>query len=225
MELQQLWPGLEINHLSKIGSDHSPMQLTCNPSTGPVKKAFRLLNLWIKHDSFLEVVKENWQADFHASPYILFNHKMKKLKKALTVWSKDTFGDIFQRLASLEEVVKVHETQFELNPTVQNRERLQRVQAELIRVWALEEHFWKQNAGMVWFKDRDRNTKLFHAHVNGKRRKLQLKRIQDRNGNWLEEQADIAEEAVHFFQQQFHESSVPTDFTILVHMSVMINEE
>lgn len=78
----------------------------------------------------------------------LFNHKMKKLKKALTVWSRATFGDIFQRLASLEEVLQVHETQFELNLTMQNRERIQRVQTYLIRVWALEEEFWKQKAGM-----------------------------------------------------------------------------
>ncbi|XP_075074578.1 uncharacterized protein LOC142162156 [Nicotiana tabacum] len=186
MELQQFWPGLEINHLSKIGSDHSPMQIKCNPNSGPTKKAFRFMNLWIKNDSFLEVVKEHWQADFHASPFILFNHKMKKLKKALTVWSRATFGDIFQRLASLEEVLQVHETQFELNLTMQNRERIQRVQTYLIRVWALEEEFWKQKA---------------------------------------EDESDIAEEAIHFFKQQFHEPSVPTEFTILDHVPVIMNDE
>ncbi|XP_019241168.1 PREDICTED: uncharacterized protein LOC109221159 [Nicotiana attenuata] len=167
MELQQLWPGLEINHLSKIGSDHSPMHLTYNPSSTCIKKTFRFLNFWIKHESFLDVVKENWA----------------------------TFGDIFQWIASLEEVVKVHDTQFELSPTVQNRERLHKVQADLNRVWALEEEFWKQKSRMAWFKDEDRNTKMFHDHVNGKRRKLQLKRIQDRHGNWLENPADMAEEA------------------------------
>ncbi|XP_070004894.1 uncharacterized protein [Nicotiana sylvestris] len=224
MELQQLWPGLEINHLSKIGSDHSLMHLTYNPSTGQIKKAFRFLNFWIKHESFLDVVKEHWQADFHASPFILFNHKMKKLKKALSTWSKASLGDIFQRIASLEEVVKVHETQFKLNQTVQNRERIQRVQADLIRVWPLEEEFWKQKAGMAWFKDGDRNTKLFHAHVNDKRRKLQLKRIQDMNVNLLVDLSAIADEAVLFFQQQFHESTIPTDFRILDHIPVMLNE-
>ncbi|XP_075074644.1 uncharacterized protein LOC142162219 [Nicotiana tabacum] len=200
MELQQFWPGLEINHLSNIGSDHSPMHLSYNPNAGPIKKAFKFLNFWIKHDTFLDVVKESWHADFQASPFIMFNHKLKKMKKALSLWSKATFGDIFQNLASLEEVVKVHETQFELNPTIQNRERLQRVQADLIRVWAIEEDFWKKKAGMTWFKDGDRNTKHFHAHVNGKRRKLQLKRIQDRNGIWLEDSESIANDVVHLFQ-------------------------
>lgn len=69
--------------------------------------------------------------DFHANPFTLFNHKLKKLKKALATWSKDTYGDIFKKISSLEEVVKVHESQFILRPTLENRERLHRVQADL----------------------------------------------------------------------------------------------
>ncbi|XP_019257600.1 PREDICTED: uncharacterized protein LOC109235803 [Nicotiana attenuata] len=140
---------LEITHLSKIGSDHSPMLLKCALEVVLIRKPFRFLNFWTKHDSFKSVVKENWHADFAANPFILFNYKLKKLKKALSTWSKATFGDIFQKLASLEEVVLVHERQFEAVPTQMNRERLQRVQAEMIRYLALEEEFWKQKAGMA----------------------------------------------------------------------------
>lgn len=70
------------------------------------------------------MVEENWQAEFHANPFILFNYKIKRLKKALSTWSRATFGDIFQKIGSLEKVVRVHEAQFELNPTLKNRERL-----------------------------------------------------------------------------------------------------
>lgn len=79
MKIQKLWP--EINYLSKIGSDHSPMLISCNPNTGPIKKAFRFLNFLTKHETFKDVVKENWRADFDANPIILFNHKLKKLKR------------------------------------------------------------------------------------------------------------------------------------------------
>ncbi|XP_009757806.1 uncharacterized protein [Nicotiana sylvestris] len=72
---------------------------------------------------------------------IIFNNKLKKLKKFLSRWSKDTYGDIFQKVASLEEVVLVHEAQFELSPTSMNRERLNKVKAELTRYLALEEQF------------------------------------------------------------------------------------
>ncbi|XP_075083560.1 uncharacterized protein LOC142167295 [Nicotiana tabacum] len=188
MELQQLWLGLEITHLSKIGSDHCPLLLTYNSDSVPIKKSFRFLKFWTEHESYKAVVKENWQADFHADPFILFNHKIKRLKK---------------KIDRLEEVAKVHESQFELNPTLQNRERLQKVQ----------------------FNDGDRNTKFFHAHVNGKRKRLQLKRIQNSYGDWIEDKEVVADEAVKFFQAQFHEDVVPSEFGIIDHVPYMVDME
>ncbi|XP_075097972.1 uncharacterized protein LOC142175286 [Nicotiana tabacum] len=145
IEFQQFWLALEITHLSKIGSDHSPMLISCNPNSIPIKKAFRFLHFWIKHPTFKDVVKENWHTDFEANPFILFNHKLKKLKKALLIWRKSTYWYILQRIKSLEEVVLVHEAQFEKNPTQQNHERLQKIQAELIKYLALEEQFGSRN--------------------------------------------------------------------------------
>ncbi|XP_070013320.1 uncharacterized protein [Nicotiana sylvestris] len=145
LELQQMLSTLEVTHLSKIGSDHRPMMLT-------------------------DVVKQNWTVDFAGDTFIMFNHKLKRLKKALSAWSRATYRDIFKKIASLEEVVLVHEAEFERNPTYQNRERLQKVQAELIRYLDLEEEFWKQKSGTTWFQDGDRNTIFFHAQVNGRRK-------------------------------------------------------
>ncbi|XP_018628397.1 uncharacterized protein [Nicotiana tomentosiformis] len=133
--------------------------------------------------------------------------------------------NIFQKIASLEEVVLVHEAQYELNPTQLNRERLQKVQADLIGYLTLEEEFWKQKSGMAWFKDGDRNTRLFHAQVNGRRRRLQLKRIKNTEGNWIEGNDPMAEEEVKFFQAQFHKDIVPNDFRIIDHVPNMVTME
>lgn len=53
---------------------------------------------------------------------------------------------------------------------------------------------------------------VFHAHVKGKRKRLQVSRIHDNNGYWLEAQEDMAKEAVNFFQAQFTEERVPANF-------------
>ncbi|XP_075097852.1 uncharacterized protein LOC142175172 [Nicotiana tabacum] len=205
VEFQQKFPGIEVQHLSKTGSDHSPIFLKCDIETPPIKKHFNFLNFWVEHATFKDVVKENWSADFSANPFILFNHKLKKLKKALSLWSKATFGDIFQKIASMEEVVMVHEVEFEANPTGMNRERLHKVQAELIKCLALEEKYWQQKTGMTWFKEGDRNTKFFHAQI--------------------EEEQQIAEEAIKFYEEQFTEEATPSSFDIVEHVPNLINTE
>ncbi|XP_019242042.1 PREDICTED: uncharacterized protein LOC109222093, partial [Nicotiana attenuata] len=70
IELQQTFPGLEVTHMSKTGSDHCPMLLKCDIENPPIKKPFRFLNFWTKHEAFKTVVKENWNADFSANPFV-----------------------------------------------------------------------------------------------------------------------------------------------------------
>lgn len=81
-----------------------------------------------------------------------------------------------------------------------------------------------QKTGMKWFADGNRNTKIFHAYVTGRRKRLQLNRIQNSEGEWLEEQSDIASEAVRFFQQQFTED-FPENFDVLEHNPEMISSD
>lgn len=207
---------LEVTHLSKIGSDYSPMFLSCKPNATPIRKAFRFLHFWTKHPSFKDVVKENQQADFEANSFTMFNYKLKKLKKALSLWSKSTYGDIFQIIAILEGVVVIYGSQFELNPTQQNRERLQNIQAELIKYLAVEELFWQQKSGMKWFQDGDRNTKFFLAQMTGIRRSLKLSRIQNNDGQWVEGNEEMAVEEVKFFEVQFKDERLQTDFWIMI---------
>lgn len=70
------------------------------------------------------------------------------MKLVLVVWSREIFGDIFQKVATLEDVIKAKETQFEIQPTAENREELSKAEADLNRLRKIEEEFWKQKAGM-----------------------------------------------------------------------------
>lgn len=76
------------------------------------------------------------------------------------------------------------------------------METDLTKYYHLVEEFWRQKAGIQWFKDGDRNSKFFHAHVRGKRKKLHVSRILDNNDNWIESQEDIAKEVVEFIQAQ-----------------------
>ncbi|XP_070013359.1 uncharacterized protein [Nicotiana sylvestris] len=222
---QNMLPTIEVEHFIRAYSDHSPLLMTCGEQTTSFVKPFRFLNFWKKHATFKEVVKQNWKADFIGDSFLMFKHKLKKVKAALSKWSKDNFGDIFKQLAILEDIVKVKEMLFEEEPTIENRIFLQKAHAELKKYLSIKEQYWKQKGKMTWFVEGDRNTNFFHNHVNGKRKKLQLKRIQNGDGNWLEEQEEMANAAVEFYQRQFTNEGDPTDFSMLDNVPSMVTLE
>ncbi|XP_059301818.1 uncharacterized protein LOC132053727 [Lycium ferocissimum] len=154
----------KVTHLIRHGSDHAPLHLECNSNAHHIVKSFKFLNFWTKHHTFMEVVKENRDRRLRGNPFYVFHHKLKKLKRALVQWSRNTYGNIFQQIATIEDTIKVKELQFENNASRENRMQLHQAQAELTRFLHLEEEYWKQKAGMKWFNDGDRNTNFFHSY-------------------------------------------------------------
>lgn len=124
--LQNLFPNLEVEHLTKQGSDLSPLILTTKSEDRPNRKTFRFLIFWVEHETLQKLVEDNWQ-EVHSSDLLFnFRNKLKKVSRALSKWSRDTYADIFKQIATLEEVVQVHEKKFETHPTKTNRENSRR---------------------------------------------------------------------------------------------------
>lgn len=101
------------------------------------------LNFWVDNESFLKVVKQHWKSGDDGNCVYRFNQKIKNVTKALSNWSKNTYGDIFKQLIIREEVVKLKEQLFEENPTTGNRLVLHQAQAEFKRYLHYEEEFWR----------------------------------------------------------------------------------
>ncbi|XP_070038372.1 uncharacterized protein [Nicotiana tomentosiformis] len=123
---QTLFPNIEVEHLIRTGSDHAPLLMSCTEEAMKSTKTFKFLNFWTTHHSFTEVVRQNWIANFVGDPFLMFKQKLKRVKTALSHWSKLIFGDIFKQLAIREDIVRVKEMLFEENPTIENRAVLQK---------------------------------------------------------------------------------------------------
>ena len=96
---------------------------------------------------------------------------MKKVKKELARWSREVFGNVFQRIATIKE------SHLEIQPTATNRDELNKLKTELMNCLKYEEEFLKQKAGIKWFKEGDANTKFFDSYVMGRRKKLHIVEI------------------------------------------------
>lgn len=97
----------------------------------------------------MDVVRQNWEVDFIGDQLLMFKQNIKRVKAALSKWSRETFGDIFKQLAILEDIVRVKEMLFEEEPTTENRIVLQKAQSELKKYLNIEEQYLKQKAGMT----------------------------------------------------------------------------
>lgn len=78
---------------------------------------------------------------------------------------------------------------------------------------------------MHWFKEGDLNTKFFHSYVKGRRKRLEVHKIEDSQGRLLELPQKIREEATKIFQDQFIESNNNNNFEYLNMLLVVLNEE
>lgn len=116
-EFQQSLPSNEVHHLIRQGSDHVPLHVICNSQEEPIQKPLKFMKFLVRHSSFKEVVRENWRIDFVGDLFVEFHAKHKRVKGALAAWSKTAFGDIFEKVATLEEHVHGKDIQFELSPT------------------------------------------------------------------------------------------------------------
>lgn len=164
------------------GSDHTFLLVQCNTEEEKVVKPFKVLNFWVKHPQFQQVVQEAWKIDFVGNPFTEFHAKLKYVKRALAVWRKKAYGNFFERVATLEDIISVWESQSEINPPQENKQELKKAEAELTRYWVIEGGFWRQKSSLKWFKEGDRNTKFFHSLVRGNRNKLNIFEIEDKTG-------------------------------------------
>lgn len=111
---------------------------------------------------------------------------MKKIKLAQSNWSRACFGDIFQQLVILEDIVRIKEKLFEEFPICSNRVVLQKAQTDMKQYMQYEEECQRQKVRIEWFFEGDRNTRFFHNFVNGRRKRLAINRIQTVGGEWVE---------------------------------------
>ncbi|XP_060190740.1 uncharacterized protein LOC132620020 [Lycium barbarum] len=190
---------VEVEHLTRTGSDHAPLLITLGEQSQAYIRPFRFVKFWTEHQGFLSIVRNNLSSNLDGNPFMLFTQKLKHTKKILSAWSKNVYGDIFKQLIIREEIVRIQEELFKGDPSPLNRIELQQAQAELKKYLHFEEEFWR----------------FFHNLVNGRRKRLQIKRIQNSNGDWVEDTVQVAMEAEEFFKKQFSQEQEATDFSLL----------
>ncbi|CAH9104521.1 unnamed protein product [Cuscuta europaea] len=117
------------------------------------------------------------------------------------------------------------EHDFEVNPTVANREHWNHLKTLLVSKYKLERKFWKQKENIKWLKDGDANTKFFHSFLKVKHRKQGISSITICHGQIVTSLPDIFEAAVNFFSNLYAVEHVFEAAELLQFIPKLVNDE
>nr|XP_016459576.1 PREDICTED: uncharacterized protein LOC107783119 [Nicotiana tabacum] len=112
-----------------------------------------------------------------------------------------------------------------INNTEADRSETNKAHAEYIRWLDMQESLNTQKANIKWFGDGDRNTSYFHSLLREKRRRLQLDRIKNHKGKWIQGDEKISKAAIRHFNAMFNLPISKLDPSILNCIIKEITEE
>lgn len=196
---KDMYRGSYVSHLEKRRSDHLPLSLSIKTliRTQPEKKEkklFRFEEMWLRDESCAEVVANAWTNGSDAVANI------SRMASKLSIWSRDKFGDFHKELKACQQQMRA------LMEEPQSEEVLHQMRAIDDRMDELErreEVYWRQRSRQDWLKFGDKNTKFFHNKAKRRQVRNNIEKIHDAAGNVYDEEPDIMELFVSYFEDLF----------------------
>ncbi|KAI8016081.1 Uncharacterized protein LOK49_LG05G01337 [Camellia lanceoleosa] len=217
-EKRQREESAKVFHMVGASSDHAPIlvdvlgQRDRQRFKGGRSRLYRFEAMWLR-DSRCEANISAWWSRSSSDTVEALRSSIDGLGSRLMRWSKSVFGEIpklirdkekdLQRLANLS-----HMTASEISKTAVLRR-------DISELFEREEIFWFQRARANWIKEGDRNTSFFHAKASQRQSKKRIDGLENSNGVWCSEPAQLEQIVVEYFEQLFTASQAREMATVL----------
>ncbi|XP_071704509.1 uncharacterized protein [Rutidosis leptorrhynchoides] len=163
----QSWENILAVALERNESDHCPIVLKNEEKYyGPTP--FKVFDVWLDHNGVDKVISDAWNSVSVSGTRKdrNFLNKLKAVKSALKLWSKDTFGMIDNEI----------EVQKNIAVTLELKAETGNINAEEMETWKIARKDWiekenlktvmlKQKARVRWALEGDENTKFFYSII------------------------------------------------------------
>lgn len=197
VEWDLMLPNCSLQAASSSVSDHCPLLLVGNSD---VKKyrGLRFESFWPRIQGYMEVVMETWGRDIQVqNPFLRLHIKMERLGKALRKWSRSKIGNNRLLLCAAKQLVAILDVVQESRQLTELELALKRdLKAKILGMTAVEKLRVKQQSRLAHIKAAEAQAKIFHVHLNGRKRKnfIQTLEAEGRNIHLHEEKEE------HIFQ-------------------------
>lgn len=90
-----------MKHLARIESDHSPLLVEFS-TTVKHKSRFLFQRIWADHQELKSIIENTWQSISYGSPGYVFSSKLGAVRKVLTQWNWQNFGNVQNNIQKIQ---------------------------------------------------------------------------------------------------------------------------
>ncbi|KAL9678856.1 hypothetical protein QQ045_016707 [Rhodiola kirilowii] len=155
-----------VSHLHLHASNHQFILLdTDSRCKVRRKKLFRFEAMWFDHQDYPKMMDDFWikYGDIRDG----WARKLSLCKEMLKSWSRSAFGDMRKKIQTIKQDLEAVKC---CPRTAEVVEKERSLSEEMDRWLVREETFWMQRSRVMWLNHGDKNTKIFHAKANPRRK-------------------------------------------------------
>ncbi|XP_057992300.1 uncharacterized protein LOC110673946 [Hevea brasiliensis] len=197
LEWKMLFPYCQLFHDKLLASDHRPLVLVLLSKVRKPRRTFNFDLRWTTYNNCDRVVAQAWQQVDSTEP---FQTKLMDCRRMLSSWSAQEFGNARWRIQELSKQLDMLQS---YPRGISSPEEIDSIKAELKFQWQLEEIYWYQKSRINWLRYADKNSHFFHSSTIIRRCRNQISKIKGADGNWIQNDYAIKQEALNFFKQLY----------------------
>ncbi|KAJ9536053.1 hypothetical protein OSB04_un000779 [Centaurea solstitialis] len=194
---------VKVRALDRGWSDHVPILLEDDIADfGPAP--FKFFDSWLLEEDLESIVQLNWKCEKQADcPDRIFRDKLKSVKMAIKLWSKNKFGKLDSQIEEALSKCNQLEKSVEMNGwRAGDKERWLLYRKEYLELDQLRSGMRRQKAKIKWLAEGDENSRFFHAAIKKRERRNRISGFHI-NGVWSEDPKRVKEYIFESFQNKF----------------------
>jgi hypothetical protein len=202
MEWRTWFPAALVSVEAAVSSDHAPLILSLKkiPKRKKGNKHFRYEAAWALEDGCKEVIATVWgQEQMQPLGWDRLNHKLNACMQKISLWKETLQGPKLRSLSCMREKL----AQLQGLEDMGNSNQIAHLKRDIQLQLEKDDLWWRQRAKVEWLKHGDRNTRYFHACVNSRRRKNNIEKIKDENGQWWSSNEDVGKAFIDYYTNLF----------------------
>lgn len=145
-----MFPNTKVSHLTRAGSDHTPILLDTNPESKRLHKPFRCIRSWQSHPTLKSMVEASWINHSSNSHIKNFVSTLKSLSSDLTRWNYDVFGNIHKNIKTLSRKIdNIHNS----GNIASKIDILKTLQVELGKWYKIKNDYYHQLSRIIFLRN------------------------------------------------------------------------